>query len=95
MYFFINDVLVYVVTDGSFNSGKVGLGYYAGAGGGFWTDYATLEMVGVAANPPVEEVSKKQRQLNEKAKIKNAGLPVEYCPIEKQKNKPKNKEGSR
>jgi hypothetical protein len=89
MYFFINDVLVYVVTDGSFNSGKVGLSYYAGCGGEFRTDYATLEMVGVAAIP-VEEVSKKQRQLNEKAKIKNAGLPVEYCSIKK----PKNKEGS-
>jgi hypothetical protein len=85
MYFFINDDLVYVVTDNSFNKGKVGLGYYAGAGGGFWTDYATLEMVGVAAIP-VEEVSKKQRQLNEKANIKNAGLPIDYCPIKKQKN---------
>ena len=78
MYFFINDVLVYVVTDNSFNTGKVGLSYFAGAGGGFQTDYATLEIVGVAARP-VEEVSKQQRLLNEKAKRKNARLPKEYC----------------
>ena len=82
MYFFINDVLVYVVTDNSFNTGKVGLSYFAGAGGGFRTDYATLEIVGVAARP-VAEVSKQQRLLNEKAKRKNARLPKEYCSIKK------------
>jgi hypothetical protein len=86
MYFFINDVLVYVVTNNTFNTGKVGLSYFAGAGGGFRADYATLERVGVAARP-VEEVSKQQRLLNEKAKRKNARLPKEYCSIEKQKNK--------
>jgi hypothetical protein len=93
IYFFINDVLVWKGTNDNYDHGRVGLSYYQYCCGDLLTDYATLDIVGVAAEPS-EEVSKKQRQLNEKAKIKNAGLPKEYSPIEKQKNKPKNKEGS-
>jgi hypothetical protein len=92
IYFFINHVLVWTGTNDQYSHGRVGLSYYQSCCGDFWDDYATLDIVGVAAEPS-EEVSKKQRQLNEKAKITNAELPKEYYPIKEQKKKPKNKEG--
>lgn len=61
--------------DGSFNTGKVGLSYFAGGSGEFQDDYATGKIVGVAHRPPVEAVSKDKKQRNEKAEGRNAGLP--------------------
>ncbi|NDY57988.1 DUF1080 domain-containing protein [Desulfovibrio sulfodismutans] len=40
--FYMNETLLYSVTDSTYSTGKVGFGFYAGAAGTFMADYATL-----------------------------------------------------
>ncbi|MFA6371239.1 MAG: clostripain-related cysteine peptidase [Methanothrix sp.] len=78
--FFINDNLVFRKGDVPLSYGKVGLSYYAGDGGGFRADHATLitgsPIVGDLGSDSVE-VSDEQKKLNEEAFGENLDLTTE------------------